>query len=122
MTLSIRDLEYLIAISETQSFSKAAEKCFVSQPTLSFQLKKLEDFYDIKLFERHHKKVIITSTGIELLNKAKEILSQCQQFDELAKSQGYVSSEEYEALKDLAKRLEQRVSKLEELLEGSEAK
>ena len=43
-------------------------------------------------------------------------------FDELAKSQGYVSSEEYEALKGLAKRLEQRVSKLEELLEGSEAK
>ena len=43
-------------------------------------------------------------------------------FDELAKSQGYVSSEEYEALKDLAKRLEQRESKLEELLEGSEAK
>ena len=45
-----------------------------------------------------------------------------EKFDELAKSQGYVSSEEYEALKDLAKRLEQRVSKLEELLEGSEAK
>jgi len=43
-------------------------------------------------------------------------------FDELAKSQGYVSSEEYEAIKDLAKRLEQRVSKLEELLEESEAK
>ena len=43
-------------------------------------------------------------------------------FDELARSQGYVSSEEYEALKDLAKRLEQRVSKLEELLEESEAK
>ena len=43
-------------------------------------------------------------------------------FDELAKSQGYVSGEEYEALKDLAKRLEQRVSKLEELLEGSETK
>ena len=43
-------------------------------------------------------------------------------FDELAKSQGYVSSEEYEALKDIAKRLEQRVSKLEELLEESEAK
>jgi ElaB/YqjD/DUF883 family membrane-anchored ribosome-binding protein len=41
-------------------------------------------------------------------------------FDELAKSQGYVSGEEYEALKDLAKRLEQRVSKLEELLEESE--
>ena len=43
-------------------------------------------------------------------------------FDELAKSQGYVSGEEYEALNDLAKRLEQRVSKLEELLEESEAK
>ena len=43
-------------------------------------------------------------------------------FDELAKSQGYVSSEEYEALKDLAKRLEQRVSKPEELLEEPEAK
>ena len=43
-------------------------------------------------------------------------------FDELAKSQGYISGEEYEALKDLAKRLEQRVSKLEELLEESETK
>ena len=43
-------------------------------------------------------------------------------FDELAKSQGYVSSEEYEAIKDLAKRLEQRVSKLEELLEESETR
>jgi ElaB/YqjD/DUF883 family membrane-anchored ribosome-binding protein len=43
-------------------------------------------------------------------------------FDELAKSQGYVSGEEYEALKNLAKRLEQRVSKLEELLEESETK
>jgi len=43
-------------------------------------------------------------------------------FDELAKSQGYVSGEEYEALKDLAKRLEQRLSKLEELLEESETK
>jgi ElaB/YqjD/DUF883 family membrane-anchored ribosome-binding protein len=43
-------------------------------------------------------------------------------FDELAKSQGYVSGEEYEALKDLAKRLEQRVSKLEELLEESKTK
>jgi len=43
-------------------------------------------------------------------------------FDELAKSQGYVSSEEYEALKDLAKRLEQRVSKLEELLEEYETR
>ena len=86
MTLSIRDLEYLIAISETQSFSKAAEKCYVSQPTLSFQLKKLEEYYDIKIFERHHKKVLITSVGNELLNKAKEILSKCQQFDELAKS------------------------------------
>ena len=43
-------------------------------------------------------------------------------FDELAKSQGYVSGEEYEALKDLAKKLEQRVSKLEELLEESETK
>ena len=43
-------------------------------------------------------------------------------FDELAKSQGYVSGEEYESLKDLAKRLEQRVSKLEELLEESETK
>lgn len=86
MTLSIRDLEYLIALSETQNFSKAAEKCFVSQPTLSHQLKKLEEYYDIKLFERHNKKVIITPTGITLINKAKDILSHCQQFDEIAKS------------------------------------
>ena len=78
MKLSIRDLEYLIAVGETKSFSKAAEKCFVSQPTLSHQLKKLESYYNIQLFERHPKKVIITQTGEKLIKSAKAILLQCQ--------------------------------------------
>ena len=60
MKISIRDLEYLIEVAKTKSFSKAAKNCFVSQPTLSYQLKKLESSYNIKIFERHPKKVIIT--------------------------------------------------------------
>ena len=86
MKISIRDLEYLIEVAKTKSFSKAAKSCFVSQPTLSYQLKKLESSYNIKIFERHPKKVIITQEGKLLINTAKEILLQCQKFEDIAKS------------------------------------
>ena len=72
--MNFRDLEYIIALAETRSFSKASEKCFVSQPALSMQVKKLEDVLDAKLFERHQKTVLITPLGLEIVEKAKQAL------------------------------------------------
>ncbi|MGD8711638.1 MAG: LysR family transcriptional regulator, partial [Thiohalophilus sp.] len=50
--MNIRDLQYIIAVAETRHFGKAAERCFVSQPTLSGQIKKLEEHLGVAIFER----------------------------------------------------------------------
>jgi len=72
--MNIRDLKYLVSLSETKHFRKAAEQCFVSQPALSMQIQKLEDTLGIQLFERSNKEVIITETGKKVIEKAKQIL------------------------------------------------
>lgn len=72
--MNFRDLEYIIAVAECKSFHKAADMCFVSQPALSMQVKKLENELQILLFERHKKQVLITPTGEKIIAKAKEIL------------------------------------------------
>jgi len=72
--MNIRDLKYLVALSETKHFRKAAEQCYVSQPALSMQIQKLEDSLGITLFERSNREVIITDIGREIINKAKELL------------------------------------------------
>lgn len=81
--MNIRDLKYLVAVAETQHFGKAADMCFVSQPTLSMQLKKLEEELNVQLFERTSKKVIITDIGKELVEKARRVLAE---IDELKQS------------------------------------
>lgn len=67
--MNIRDLKYLVAVAETQNFGKAADLCFVSQPTLSMQLKKLEEELNVQLFERTSKQVLITEIGKKSLKK-----------------------------------------------------
>jgi len=64
--MNLRDLEYLAAIGELKHFRKAAEKCFVSQPTLSGQLKKLEDHIGAQLVERTTRNVFLTPIGEEI--------------------------------------------------------
>ena len=61
--MNLRDLQYLIAVADLRSFGHAAERCFISQPTLSTQIKKLEDELGIQLFERTNKKVLPTELG-----------------------------------------------------------
>jgi LysR family hydrogen peroxide-inducible transcriptional activator len=73
--MNIKDLKYLVAIEDYRNFRKAAGICFVSQPTLSMQLKKLEDFLQIKLIERNNRNIILTQAGKEIATKAREILS-----------------------------------------------
>ena len=84
--MNFRDLEYLIALEELKHFRKAAEKCFVSQPTLSGQIRKLEDELNVQLVERSSRKVIFTQAGLDIVSKAKTILLEAKLLKEIAKS------------------------------------
>ncbi|MDP1574115.1 MAG: LysR substrate-binding domain-containing protein [Coxiellaceae bacterium] len=81
---NIRDLKYLIALADLGHFGKAADACFVSQPTLSTQLKKLEEELGVTLFERTNKHVLITPVGKLIADKARIILQHCEELKLLA--------------------------------------
>ena len=85
--MNLRDLKYIIAVAETRHFGKAAERCFVSQPTLSGQIKKLEDELGVSIFERTNRSVEITPIGKEILNHARLILEQADIIQQLARAQ-----------------------------------
>ncbi|MCB1827460.1 MAG: LysR family transcriptional regulator [Coxiellaceae bacterium] len=82
--MNIRDLKYLVAVAETQHFGKAADRCFVSQPTLSMQLKKLEEELNVQLFERTSKQVLVTDIGKQLVEKARRVLSEIDELKQIA--------------------------------------
>ena len=72
--MNIRDLEYLVALSEFKHFRRAADSCNVSQPTLSGQIRKLEDELGIILLERTSRKVLFTQSGMLLVDQARTVL------------------------------------------------
>lgn len=82
--MNIRDLEYLVAVADLQHFGLASEKCCVSQPTLSSQIKKLETELGIKVFERANRRVIITDIGKNVLASARRILHEVNNIKEEA--------------------------------------
>lgn len=82
--MNIRDLEYLVAIADLRHFGKAAEKCFVSQPTLSGQVKKLEEYLGVELIERSRHKVLLTDTGQKVVERARIILGEVKNIEDLA--------------------------------------
>lgn len=82
--MNLRELEYLVALAEHKHFGKAAEVCFVSQPALSMQIKKLENYLGVQLLERTNKSVVLTEIGKRLANKANEILKQAKELKEIA--------------------------------------
>lgn len=81
--MNIRDLEYLVAIDEFRHFRKAADHCFVSQPTLSAQVKKLEEYLGVQLVERSSRKVMLTPVGREVVVRARAALAEVQAIREL---------------------------------------
>lgn len=83
--MNLRDLKYLIAVAEEKHFGRAAEKCFVSQPTLSMQLKKLEEELDFQLFERSNKSVYLTKGAQALVDQARKILVEADTLKIMAK-------------------------------------
>ncbi len=84
--MNIRDLEYFSALAELRHFRLAAERCFVSQPTLSGQIKKLEGELGVRLFERHSRGVRLTPSGEGLLPFANAVLEQARRLSEAAQS------------------------------------
>ena len=86
MPLNIRDLEYFLAIAELKHFGKAAKKCHVSQPTLSGQIKKLEEQLGISLFERSNKKVMLTEAGEDIIPFAQSVLFNAEQICETSQT------------------------------------
>ncbi|PCI17475.1 MAG: DNA-binding transcriptional regulator OxyR [Piscirickettsiaceae bacterium] len=84
--MNLRDLKYIIAVAELKSFVKAAKHCFVSQPTLSMQIKKLEESLNIKIFERNNKRVLITALGEEIITTARRILQETALIEAIAKN------------------------------------
>ncbi len=84
--MNFKDLEYLIAIDEEGHFNKAAQRCFVSQPTLSGQLKKLEVELGVLLVERTNRQVNMTEAGRAAANQARRILAESRVLKEIAQS------------------------------------
>lgn len=84
--MNTRDFEYLVALANLKHFGKASAACFVSQPALSMQIKKLEECLGVQLLERTNKSVMLTDCGIIIAERAKQILTQIDEIKELAKS------------------------------------
>jgi len=80
--VNIRDMHYLVAVADLRSFSQAANQCCISQPTLSGQIKKLEQDLGIKIFERNNKRVIPTDVGRTIIHCARNILHEVETIKE----------------------------------------
>ncbi|MGA0053908.1 MAG: LysR substrate-binding domain-containing protein [Steroidobacteraceae bacterium] len=84
--IKLKDLRYLVAVADTGHFGKAAERCFVSQPTLSAQLKKLEDYLGVPLIERQPRGAILTPAGTEIVARARRIIEASDEVVEIARA------------------------------------
>src|SRR5688572_5549245 len=73
---SLRQLQYAVAVGDTLSFRRAAERCHVSQPSLSAQLAQLEDLLGVRLFERDRRGVLPTPAGKLVLERARRLLGE----------------------------------------------
>jgi len=85
--MNLRDLKYVIAVAETRHFGKAAEQCFVSQPTLSGQIRKLEEELGVVLFERTNRSVEITPVGEAIVAHARQMMDEAEAIELLAMAQ-----------------------------------
>src|SRR3569832_709863 len=83
--MTLTELKYIVAVAREKHFGKAAEACFVSQPTLSVAIKKLEDELEVKLFERSANEVTVTPLGEEIVRQAQSVLEQAASIKEIAK-------------------------------------
>jgi LysR family transcriptional regulator, hydrogen peroxide-inducible genes activator len=83
--MTLTELKYIVAVAREKHFGRAAEACFVSQPTLSVAIKKLEEELDVKLFERGASEVSVTPLGEEIVRQAQAVIEQAAAIKEIAK-------------------------------------
>ncbi|WP_457418041.1 hydrogen peroxide-inducible genes activator [Roseateles sp. P5_E7] len=83
--MTLTELRYIVAVARERHFGRAAEACFVSQPTLSVAIKKLEEELDLKIFERGGSEVSVTLLGDEIVRQAQSVLDQAGAIKEIAK-------------------------------------
>jgi LysR family hydrogen peroxide-inducible transcriptional activator len=83
--MTLTELRYIVAVARERHFGRAAEACFVSQPTLSVAIKKLEEELDCKIFERGGSEVSVTPIGEEIVRQAQQVIEQAQGIKEIAK-------------------------------------
>ncbi|MPZ10771.1 MAG: LysR family transcriptional regulator [Kiloniellaceae bacterium] len=84
--VNFRDLQYAVAVAEERHFGRAAERCHVSQPTLSGQVRKLEESLGVTLFERTSRSVAVTAVGEEVVRHARLALAQAAQIEDIARA------------------------------------
>ena len=85
--MTLTQIEYILAVEGSGSFVSAAEKCFVTQPTLSMQIQKLEEELGVKIFDRSHHPIIATEMGKKILDQAKKVHYERNVIDEIIFSQ-----------------------------------
>jgi len=85
--MTLVQLEYVVAVDTYRSFVGAAEKCFVTQPTLSMQIQKLEEMLNVKLFDRSKQPVVPTEIGSQVIEQARVILQESHKIKEIINSQ-----------------------------------
>ena len=85
--MTLVQLEYVVAVDTYRSFVSAADKCFITQPTLSMQIQKLEEFLNVKIFDRSKQPVVPTEIGSQIIAQARIVLQENQKIKELVNSQ-----------------------------------
>ena len=92
--MTITQLRYVLAVAEYRNFTVAADKCFVTQPTLSMQIQKIEDELSILIFDRSKKPIQITEIGQKIINQAKNIVNEANRIQDIVEQQkGFIGGE-----------------------------
>ncbi|WP_213522371.1 hydrogen peroxide-inducible genes activator [Nonlabens sp.] len=92
--MTITQLKYVLAVAQYQNFTKAADKVFVTQPTLSMQIQKLEDELDVQIFDRSKKPIELTETGRKIVNQARNIVNESDRIQDIVdQEKGFIGGE-----------------------------
>ncbi|WPR71517.1 LysR substrate-binding domain-containing protein [Flavobacterium sp. NG2] len=92
--MTITQLKYVLAVAEHKNFTLAAEKCFVTQPTLSMQIQKIEEELSITIFDRTKKPIQLTDIGQKIVSQAKNIVIEADRIQDIVEQQkGFIGGE-----------------------------
>ncbi len=92
--MTITQLKYVLAVAQHQNFTKAAEHVFVTQPTLSMQIQKLEDELDVQIFDRSKKPIELTDAGKKIVNQARNIVNESDRIQDIVdQEKGFIGGE-----------------------------